>query len=242
MYSHRRSIEGPIVEANAVRFGKQCIDLEGPDHRVHQLGPSTLPNPEVRARSCPRSNSPRWRFRHKDRQGMKAAVPYMHRASQSPVPLGRPHGSRAFYDLRRNRTGNRFFLWGAGTRGTLISDNKESPAMTHICMRYVPPSSKLKTPSGFALVPKARSVTRRAHFQTHRDLPQELQPMLISTAIRINPSEFLAPSFCLSREWCWPPSCRISPAHRRLRRFCRRGPIATGFPARAASFATPDLP
>jgi len=37
MYSHRRSIEGPIVEANAIRFGKQCIDLEGTDHRVRQL-------------------------------------------------------------------------------------------------------------------------------------------------------------------------------------------------------------
>ena len=37
MYSHRRSIEGPKVEANAVRFGEQCIDLEGPAHRVHQL-------------------------------------------------------------------------------------------------------------------------------------------------------------------------------------------------------------
>ena len=37
MYSHRASFEGPIVEANAVRLGKQCIDLEGPDHRVRQF-------------------------------------------------------------------------------------------------------------------------------------------------------------------------------------------------------------
>src|SRR3954467_15205475 len=40
--------------------------------------------------------------------------------------------------------------------------------------------------------------------------------------------------------WCWPPSCRKSPAHWRLRRSCRRAPAAEEFPARALSLGTPD--
>ena len=35
MYSHRRR---PDSRGNTVRFGEKCIDLEGPAHRVHQLG------------------------------------------------------------------------------------------------------------------------------------------------------------------------------------------------------------
>ena len=92
MHSHRRSAEVPKVEATP-SASSISVHQPGSPVRFQSGRPRKVLPPQQQSKVA---------LHHKDRQAMKAAVPYMHRASQSAVPSGRPHGSQAFYDLSRN--------------------------------------------------------------------------------------------------------------------------------------------